>query len=77
MVRLEPRLLSSRHRGQDISMCLRLFPKAYFAYVSSEGSGETARMCRLIRALAARRRYKLQNPMYWFIHGLPLMHLTR
>ena len=53
----------SRSRGLIFGLSRPLLP--YCVYGRSDGSGETAHMCRLIRAFAARRCDKYQNHVCW------------
>ena len=49
----------SRAGGLIFGLSLPLLP--YFKYGRNDGPGDTARMCRLIRAFASRRCDKYQN----------------
>ena len=57
--------IASKVEGQTFNLSLHQHP--YFVYASSEGSGNTLWMCRLIEALAASHYDKYQNLMCWLI----------
>ena len=66
-------ILQTRMRSHPVGLdvwffgrALRLLP--YFMYANSEGSGETARMCRLAWAFDGRLCDKYHNLMSWLIH---------